>query len=82
MTAPKHPPVSQEVKDRFAIYHSKNPAWGHLHIVLDDCNVRDCHVADCQKQAARFGDREAFELCDELLKMSKTQRLRLAKGGL
>ncbi|MNF12934.1 hypothetical protein D3C80_2146010 [compost metagenome] len=50
--------------------------------MLDDYNVQDCHVADCQKQAARFGDREAFELCDELFTMSKTQRLKLAKGGL
>lgn len=82
MTAPRHKPLSQEVKDRFAIYYSKNPTWGLLHIVLDDGNVRDAHVDFCQQQAARFGDREAYELCDELFKMSKSQRMKLGKGTL
>ncbi|AND75159.1 hypothetical protein pf16_236 [Pseudomonas phage pf16] len=79
MTAPINKPVSEAVKDRFRAYYAANPSWGWLHIVLEDQNIHDGHVIHCQNRAAQHGDQEAYELADELLKMSKSQRIKLSR---
>ena len=67
-----------EVIYRFRAYHAIHRAWGSLHIVLDDCNVEDSSVKFCIEYAKEKGDKEGEELGMILLKMSKTQRLKLA----
>ena len=51
---------------------------GHLHIVLDDQNVNDGHVAFCLEEARKDQCRTCTHLAETLLRMSRTQRLRLA----
>ncbi|WP_041358495.1 hypothetical protein [Nitrobacter hamburgensis] len=55
----------------------KNPAWGSLHIVLDDGNVDDASVSFCQKLALNNGDVDGIGLADALAAMSRSQRLKL-----
>ena len=55
-----------------------NEVGGHLHIVLDDGNVEDHFVRSCIEDAESAGDVQAAELGRLLLRMSKTQRLKLA----
>ncbi|MDX1559060.1 MAG: hypothetical protein R3193_09155 [Marinobacter sp.] len=66
-----------EVVERFAAYQRKHPAWGCLHIVLDDGNIGNDSVEFCIGYAEGKGDTEAVELGQILLRMSKTQRLKL-----
>lgn len=72
-------PTIPEVRDRFMAYYAKHPAWGSLHVVLDDCNLADGHVRGCIEWAEEDGDTEGRELAEILLRMSKTQRLRLSR---
>lgn len=73
-------PTIPEVRDRFAAYHEApgNGVWGSLHIVLEEGNVRDCHIAASIDWAEERGDREGVELLRILLRMSTTQRKKLA----
>lgn len=66
-----------DVIDRFRAYHQANPAWGALHIVLDDGNVRNKDVQFCIDSALEQGDVEGHELARLLLEMSVTQRRKL-----
>lgn len=66
-----------EVVEDFAEYHACNPAWGSLHIVLDDGNVDDASVNCCLEHARDTGDIEGARLAEILLQLSKTQRLKL-----
>lgn len=50
-----------------------------LHIVLDDLNVRDSHVVFCVDQARREGHGDCETLALLLLRMTKSQRKRIAK---
>lgn len=50
-----------------------------LHIVLDDHNVEDGHVKFCLERAHEAQHHVCITLAEKLLRMSKTQRLRLAK---
>ena len=79
MSAPVNQPISREDKDRFKAYKKLNPAWGSLHIVLDDLNVKDGHVNFCLQQAQDQGDTEGAYLAGVLLGMSKSQRIKLAQ---
>jgi hypothetical protein len=81
MTAPSATITVPEVIDRFRAYHLDNPAWGALHIVLDDFNVHDVHVEHCIKYAEEEGDAEGAALGRILLQMSKSQRLKISKLG-
>lgn len=72
-------PTIPEVLDRFRAYHPANLAWGHLHVVLDDGNVRDDSVFFCFSLAWAAQDREGIELALLLLRMSRTQRLKLGR---
>lgn len=55
-----------------------NAVGGSLHIVLDDGNVDDASVAWCRDYARENGDRPGVELAEILLRMSQTQRRKLA----
>lgn len=77
MSAPKAEITIPEVVERFALYHQRNAAWGSLHIVLDDNNIDDSSVEFCAGYAQDDKDTEGEELAEILLKMSKSQRLRL-----
>lgn len=79
MSRPSATITVPEVKARFEVYHLNNPAWGSLHIVLEDNNVKDSHVQSCIDDALKEGDLEGAELGRILLKMSKSQRLRLGQ---
>lgn len=72
-------PAIPEVIERFRAYHRKpeNGAWGSLHIALEDSNVEDSSVQFCVGYAEERGDTEGAELAKILLKMSRTQRLKI-----
>lgn len=57
---------------------SGNSVGGSFHIVLDDGNVSDSDVEFCIQSAQQKGDTKGIELGELLLKMSKTQRKKLA----
>lgn len=80
MSRPSAEIAVPDVLDRFKVYHAKesNLAWGSLHIVLDDHNVKDHHVEHCIQYAEEQGDTEGAELGRILLKLSKSQRLKIA----
>lgn len=68
-----------EVIERFKTYHAQNGAWGSLHVVLDDGNIHDHFVEGCIEYAKKQNDTEGLELGKILLKMSKSQRHKIAK---
>jgi hypothetical protein len=72
-------PTIPDVLDRFLAYHRQYPDWGALHIILEDGNVQDIHIAACLGTATDQGDTEGAALAAILLQMSKTQRLKLPR---
>jgi len=70
-------PTVPEVLPKVQAYYQNNPAGGNLHIVLEDGNVNDSHVQFCLEQASRKGDNEGVDLAQLLMRMTKTQRLKL-----
>ncbi len=54
-----------------------NEVGGNLHNVLEDGNVKDSDVEFCLNEALKCNDKKGVELAKLLLKMSKTQRLKL-----
>lgn len=80
MTAPKNAPVSQANLERFQAYYDVNPAWGNLHIVLDDENIKDDHIEYCIKRCVDHGDGAGCYLGNLLLKMSESQRLKISRS--
>jgi hypothetical protein len=66
------------VVGRFISYHAKDNAWGSLHIVLSDGNVKNSNVEFCIREAHDKGDVEGEALARILLDMSKTQRCKIA----
>ena len=71
--------LTPEIIGSFCAYHEVNPSWGSLHVVLDDKNVKDGSVQFCLLLAKSNGDAEGANLAELLLKMSLTQRGKLAK---
>lgn len=61
--------------------YARHAAGCCLHIVLDDGNYEDHHVAYCRKYAIENGCDECLELSDLLLLMSPSQRHKLSTGG-
>jgi hypothetical protein len=51
-----------------------------LHIVLDDGNIQDDHVAFCLNKARERGHLECIACAEKLLLMSKTQRKKIASS--
>lgn len=68
-----------EVIHLFQEYYDKNRAWGNLHIVLDDYNVDNDSVEFCIKQSIENNDEDGEFLARIMLKMTKTQRLKISK---
>lgn len=73
-------PTVPEVLPLARAYYAKpgNAAGGNLHLVLDNKNVQDDHVRYCLECAMAADDSAGVELAQTLLKMTKTQRLKLA----
>lgn len=55
-----------------------NEAGGNFHLVIDNMNVDDSHVQFCLDQARSTGDAAGVELGEVLLRLSRTQRLKVA----
>lgn len=74
-------PTIPEVEQRFRDYYNSpgNGAWGSLHVVLDDGNVRDDCVQFCIDIAKERGDTEGAALAEILLRMSRTQRNKIGR---
>ena len=70
-------PTIPDVMPLVDAYYCKNPTGGSLHIVLDDGNVDDSHVVFCLKRAEENNDLDGVRIAKLLLRMSKTQRLKL-----
>ena len=68
--------VTQMAKEYIA--KPGNEAAGNLHIVLDDLNTESCHVHFCLELAEGEEDQDGVELAEALLKMSETQRNKIA----
>lgn len=75
-------PTVPEVLPLVQAYYAKegNSVGGSLHIVLSDCNVSDDDVEFCRKGALERGDEDGVCLAELLARMSKTQRLKLARS--
>lgn len=74
-------PTISEVLPLVRAYYAKpgNDVGGCLHVVLDDGNVADGHVRACMEFAKKQGDAAGVELAQVILRMSKTQRRKLAR---
>jgi DNA-binding transcriptional regulator YiaG len=59
-----------------------NTEGGSLHIVLSDGNVKDRDVKLCLGRAAVLGDEDGVALARMLLRMSRTQRSKIARSSL
>lgn len=72
---PTVPEVLPLVRDYYA------GAWGRgggvLHIFLEDGNHLDSDIQYCLDRAREEGDSKAIVICELLLRMSKTQRLKI-----
>lgn len=73
----KDRPITPFLIGRFAAYRTLEPAWGSLHIVLDDDNVHDSHVMFVGNYALDHDDDFGADLAAELGWMSKSQRSRV-----
>jgi hypothetical protein len=73
-------PTIPEVLPLVREYYAEHMAGGTLHIVLDDGNVDDSDVQFCLEYAQREGDEAGVRLAAILLRMSKTQRLKLYRA--
>lgn len=73
-------PTVPEVLPLVRAYYAKGGcgAGGNLHVVLDDGNVEDCFVESCLDRCRESRDADGEQLASLLLKMSKTQRRKLA----
>lgn len=62
------PPEVAEVIELARAYYAKpgNSCGGLLHIVLDDYNLEDQHIAFCRAEAERAGDAEGVAICDKM----------------
>lgn len=68
------PELTPGLVRRFAEYLAANPAWGSLHVVLDDHNLSDTDVSAAIRTAREQGDKEGEALAQLLILMSRTQR--------
>lgn len=75
-------PTVPEVLPLVRAYFAKpgNAAGGALHIVLEDGNVETKYVEHCLEYARQCNDSDGVALAELLLKMSFTQRTKLARS--
>jgi len=76
---PRHRPTVPEVLPLALAYLAQpgNAVGGHLHIVLDDENLRDTDILWCIKVAAHADDLAGATLGVRLLELTRTQRRKL-----
>jgi hypothetical protein len=85
VTRPLRPEVTEEVVDLFYAYYQENPAWGSLHVVLDDGNYEDHCVegaiewAMSTNRIRKQPDMMGWMLARILLGFSKGQRHKIAQ---
>lgn len=62
------PSEVEAVIDLARAYYAKpgNSCGGPLHIVLDDYNLEDEHIAFCRAEAERVGDADGVAICDKM----------------
>lgn len=63
--------------------YKRNNVGGLLHIVLDDGNLKDCHIKWCidEIKSSNSDDKELYLQCaHNLLKMTPMQRLKLYRA--
>lgn len=58
-------------------YYQNHAAGGWLHVVLDDGNLEDRFIEHAKEGASRELDIAAFNIAQDLLKLSRTQRKKL-----
>ena len=68
-----------EVLADFSAYYAKHPAWGVLHVVLDDGNWTDGFVDGCISYAVERGDAEGERLARLLRQLTVSQRMKIAR---
>ena len=76
----QRPRITPELVERFAAYFGRHPAWGALHVVLDEANYGRCE--GLAAAAARQGDAEGAALARILHAMSKSQQGRVAARAM
>ncbi len=67
-------PTLAQVSELARAYLAKHMTGGALHIVLEDGNVEDSHVAWCDGYAAGIGDEEGKRLAAALRPLTEQQR--------
>lgn len=75
-------PTVPQVAPMVRALYERSGAGCCLHVVLDDQNIDDKSVQFCVTYAQEKGHQECESLARILLRMSKTQRLKLATGKL
>lgn len=73
-------PTIPEVLPFAKAVYERNGVGCCAHIVLDDDNVSNSDVQFCLEQAKEVNHLDCIQLCELLMQMSRTQRLKL--GGL
>jgi hypothetical protein len=75
-------PTVLEVLPLVRAYYEKsdNIVGGNLHLILDDANVEDQHVLFCLGIANERNDDDGVRIAELLLRMSKTQRYKIARS--
>lgn len=83
MTRPADKPTIPQVAPLIEAYYNLpgNEMGGSLHIVLDDANVERHFSEWCREYALKKGDWVGAALANILVRMSTTQRKKLAMGG-
>lgn len=83
VTAHPPKPLVPEVRALAVAYYAKpgNGAGGNLHIVLDDYNVDNDAVDFCLARAREAGDEDGVRIAEALRRMSRSARLRVARGA-
>lgn len=71
-------PLTDEETERFADYFDANPTWGSLHIVMEDGNVEDVHLAWSIRYAEEHGDSEGAALGRILSRLTEAERAGLS----
>jgi hypothetical protein len=71
-----------ELINKALIYHHLpgNGVGGNLHIILDDGNIKNNHIQYCLEISKEKNDKLGIELCELLLKATKTQRQKLVNS--
>ena len=65
-----------DVSSKFVRYHKKNPAWGSLHIVMEDSNWESTYGLD--EWAKELGDKEGVLLAKILQGMDSREIQKLS----